>query len=227
MTRVFAHRGATATHPENSLAAFRSAVAMGADGVELDVRVDATLALVVHHDPTLADGRLVAGLERSDRPDGLCELAGALVACADLEVNIELKSDAPGEGVALVAPVLEAVTAWGGRVIVSSFDPDTIDELHRLAPHVPTAQLTAWPDRSLDELVPWVASRGHVAWHPHHLLVDEASMALAREAGLAVNTWTVDDPDRIGALAALGVDVVMTDDLATALAVLGRPVSPG
>jgi len=222
---VFAHRGAAAEHPENSVAAFRSAVAMGADGVELDVRFAGSSALVVHHDHALPDGRLVADLRPGDGPEDLCDLAAALAACGDLEVNIELKSDAPGEGVALVAPVLEAAVAWGGRVIISSFDPDTIDEVRRLAPELPTGQLTAWPDRALDELVPWVAARGHVAWHPHHLLVDEASMALARAAGLAVNTWTVDDPDRILALSALGVDVVMTDDLVTALAVLGRPVS--
>lgn len=222
MTRVFAHRGASAHHPENTLAAFRAAVAMGADGVELDVRVDATSALVVQHNPVLADGRLVAALGVADRPAGLCELAAALDACGDLEVNLELKAESAEDGIALVGPVLEVLAGWGGRALVSSFDPATVDEAHRRAPQLPTAQLTAWPDRSLDELVPWVAARGHVAWHPHHLLVDAASMALARAAGLAVNTWTVNDPARVTALAELGVDAVMTDDVPAALAALGR-----
>lgn len=225
--RIYAHRGASRHEPENTVAAFRAAVAMGADGVELDVRLDADGDLVVHHDADLPDGRAVTSLTRADRPDDLTDLAAALVACGGLEVNVEVKSDAAGEGVALAAPVLEAVVAWGGRVLVSSFDPATIDELHRLAPEVPTAQLTMWPDRSLDELVAWVAERGHVAWHPHHLLVDEASLALARSAGLVVNTWTVDDPDRLRALEALGVDGAVTNDVPGALAALGRAGAPG
>lgn len=220
--RVYGHRGASAHEPENTLAAFRAAAALGADGVELDVRVGAEALLFVHHDPVLVDGRVVAGLDLASCPDDLCVLAVALEACGDLEVNVEVKSDLPGDGVAIAGPVLEVVTTWGGRVLLSSFDPATVDELHRLAPEVPTAQLTAWPDRSLDELVPWVAERGHVAWHPHDLLVDEASLALARAAGLLVNVWTVEDPDRIRALAALGVDGVITDDVPTALAALGR-----
>lgn len=224
--RIFAHRGASRHQPENTLEAFRTAVAMGADGVELDVRLDADGDLVVHHDDRLADGRAIAGLTRRDRPDHLCDLAAALTACGDLEVNVEVKSDAAGEGIALAAPVLEAVAAWGGRVLVSSFDPATIDALHRLAPDVPTAQLTMWPDRSLDELVAWVADRGHVAWHPHHLLCDPASVQAAHAAGLAVNTWTVDDPARLRELEALGVDVAVTNDVPGALAALGRAGAP-
>jgi glycerophosphoryl diester phosphodiesterase len=224
--RIFAHRGASRHEPENTIAAFRRAAAMGADGVELDVRLDADGDLVVHHDDRLPDGRAIAGLARADRPEHLAELAAALLACGDLEVNVEVKSDAPGEGVALAVPVLEVVAAWGGRVIFSSFDPDTVDELHRLAPDLPTAQLTMFPDRSLDELVAWVAERGHVAWHPHHLLVDAASLALAHAAGLAVNTWTVDDPGRLQVLEGLGVDGAVTNDVPGALAALGRAGAP-
>jgi glycerophosphoryl diester phosphodiesterase len=224
--RIFAHRGASRHEPENTVAAFRAAVAMGADGVELDVRLDADGALVVHHDDHLADGRAIATLTRAERPEHLCDLAAALAACGPLEVNVEVKSDVAGAGVALAAPALEVVAAWGGRVLFSSFDADTVDELHRLAPEVPTAQLTLFPDRPLEELVAWVAVRGHVAWHPHHLLVDAASVALAHRAGLAVNPWTVDDPDRLRALDALGVDAVVTNDVPGALAALGRAGAP-
>ena len=55
---VVAHRGASAAHPPgNTVAAFAAAVALGADWVELDVRLTADGALVVHHDPDLPDGR--------------------------------------------------------------------------------------------------------------------------------------------------------------------------
>lgn len=224
--RIFAHRGASRHEPENTIAAFRAAVAMGADGVELDVRADADGDLVVHHDPHLADGRAIASLTRRDRPDALCTLADALEACGDLEVNVEVKSDGVGDGVALAAPVLDVVAAWGGRVLLSSFDPDTIDELHRSAPGLPTAQLTMFPDRPLAELVARVAERGHVAWHPHHLLLDADVVALAGGSGLAVNTWTVDDPDRLRALEAMGVAAAVANDVPGALAALGRAGAP-
>ena len=225
--RIFAHRGASRDEPENTIDAFLAARALGADGVELDVRLDADGDLVIHHDPTLPDGRRIDSLRRAERPEGICDLAGALAACGDLEVNVEVKSDAEGEGVAVVAAVLEVAAAWGGRVLCSSFDPATVDEVRRLAPHVPTAQLTAYPDRPLADLVRWVADRGHGAWNPHHLLVDEASLALAHHAGLTVNTWTVDDPDRLRALEALGVDVAITNDVRGARAALGRAGAPG
>lgn len=224
--RIYAHRGASAHEPENTLAAFRAAVALGADGVELDVRRDAGGDLVVHHDAHLADGRAIADLTRADRPEHVCDLAAALLACGDLEVNVEVKSDAAAEGVAVAGPVLEAVTAWGGRVLLSSFDPATVDELHRLAPGVPTAQLTMLPDRPLDALLAWVAERGHVAWHPHHLLVDDEAVARTHAAGLALNTWTVDDPDRLRVLEAMGVDVAVANDVPGALAALGRAGAP-
>ena len=59
MTLVIAHRGASHDHPENTVAAFRAAAEMGADGVELDVRRTSDDRLVVVHDPRLADGRVV------------------------------------------------------------------------------------------------------------------------------------------------------------------------
>src|SRR6478736_4409350 len=57
---VLAHRGARRVAPENTLDAFALAIAMGADGVELDVRRTADGALVLHHDPAVLGGDLIA-----------------------------------------------------------------------------------------------------------------------------------------------------------------------
>lgn len=217
---VIAHRGASAHHPENSLVAFAAAVELGADGVELDVRLAADGGLVVAHDPNLLDGRAVAELACADLPDGVCVLAAALAACADLLVNVEIKADGPGGGLPLVEPVLAACATWGGRALVSSFDPATVDAVHAADPAVPTAQLTFLPDRPAFELAAWVAERGHDAWHPHHATLDQAAVAAAHDAGVAVNTWTVDDPTRIAELASWDVDGVVTNDVPTALAAL-------
>jgi hypothetical protein len=64
---VIAHRGASAHHPENTIAAFRGAAEAGADMVELDVRITADGALAVHHDAQLGDGQPLAGREGPDQ----------------------------------------------------------------------------------------------------------------------------------------------------------------
>ena len=68
MTQVIAHRGASGLEPENTVAAFRRAVALGADGVELDVRRSADGVLVVHHDARLADGRAIVTVPEAELP---------------------------------------------------------------------------------------------------------------------------------------------------------------
>ena len=103
---------------------------------------------------------------------------------------------------------------------MSSFDPVTVDAAAGAG--LPAAQLTFLPDRSIGELVQWVADRGLVAWHPYHAMLDEAAIGFAHEAGLAVHTWTVDAPARIVELAAWGIDGIVTNDVPTALAALGR-----
>ena len=217
---VIAHRGASAHEPENTVAAFERAVAFGADGVELDVRSTADGALAVHHDADLPDGRAIGELGRSELPASVCLLDEALAACGGLLVNVEIKADGPGGGQPLVAPVVDACRAWGGKVLVSSFDVATVDAVRAAAPDLPTAQLTFLLERSLAESVEWMVRRGHAAWHPHHATLDEGAVAAAHAAGLAVNPWTVDDPARIAALAAWGCDGIVTNDVPGAQAAL-------
>jgi glycerophosphoryl diester phosphodiesterase len=207
--QVIAHRGASSTHPENTIAAFAGAVALGADGVELDVHASADGALVVHHDPNLADGVVIADLHSDALPTDVPLLPAALAACGDLLVNVEIKA-------APVAPVVEAIEAWGGRVLVSSFDHRIVDAVRAAAPQVPTAQLTFLLATTPAETIAWIAARGHQAWHPHHRTIDPEVVAAAHAAGLVVNTWTVDDPERIAELAAADVDGIVTNDVATA-----------
>ena len=71
-------------------------------------------------------------------------------------------------------------------------------------------------------MVAAVAERGHRALHPHHAFVDADLVAAAHRAGVELNTWTVDEPDRIRWLADAGVDAVITNAPADALAALGK-----
>lgn len=229
MTLVYAHRGASAAEPENTVAAFRTAVRMGADGVELDVRRTADGAAAVVHDAALADGRPVAGVPLDEVPPEVPRLEEALDACAGLVVNVEVKNapwDAdfdPDEALAELVVRTLAERDGRDRVLVSSFGEGAVARVRQLEPALPTAFLTAvLTDDQVDGLVEQVAAAGHVALHPHHLTVTPHLLGRCREAGLAVNTWTVDDPDRVAALAALGVDGVVTNVPDVALRALGR-----
>lgn len=221
---VYAHRGASAAERENTLAAFRRAGEMGSDGVELDVRRSADGALVVHHDARLPDGRAILDLRADELPDHVPLLDAALDACRGMVVNVEIKnwpqdSDFDPDN-ALVPPVLEACA--GHDVLVSSFNMATVDRVRELDDSVPTAWLVSFaPDRDrAGRLVEMCARHGHGALHPHELAVDEHLMALCRKQGIAVNTWTVDDPARMRVLADLGVEGIVTNVPDVALATL-------
>lgn len=216
MTKVIAHRGASVAHPENTLAAFRGAVEMGADGVELDVRRTADGRGAVVHDAHLPDGRLVVEVTADDLPEEVPELAAALEACGPLEVNVEIKNwatEPDHDATCALAELVVAAVATAEmreRVIVSSFDLRTIDRVHELEPSLRTAWLVVDHPQPA-RLVERAAAGGHAGIHPVAGMVDADLVAAAHAAGLFVNVWTVDDPDEIRRLAELGVDGIVTN----------------
>ena len=215
---IIAHRGAAVLVrcPENTLAAFRRARAVASDWVELDVRQTADAKTAIHHDPHLADGRLIAALRRDELPTEVPDLDEALAACVGMGVNVEIKNFANEPDFDATNWLSQAVVEATRRadppvsVLVSSFNMDAIDRVHALAPRLPTALLTYVLDDPL-ATVTRCATSGHRALHPYDATVDRALVDAAHERGLAVNVWTVDAPDRIAALVALGVDGICTN----------------
>ena len=233
------HRGASAAAPQNTLAAFRQALEFGADGVELDVQRCATGEVVVFHDDDLR--RLAGRPERIDRlPLGALRevrlrgggeiptLAEALAACGDALVNIEIKYDGifPGGCRALVSGVADAVARAGAteRVLVSSFAPAAVWLWRGLRPDVPCGLLferprpfhRPWPLR-MDRLLPLLRP---AAVHPEARLCTPPAVARWRRRGYLVNAWTVDQPERMTALLALGVSAIITNQPAQAVSAL-------
>ena len=217
MVEVIAHRGASVAAPENTVEAFRLARELGAERVELDARRTADGYIVVHHDALLPDGRAILGLARAALPGYICDLAAALDACAGTSVNIEIKNSPdepdfdPDESVA--AGVVAEVRRRGSQAstLISSFHRPTIERVRALDPQVATALLFERPVGSWRALAADVRSAGHAALHPWDPLVDAALVDAARENGLAVNVWTVDDPGRMAQLIDLGVGGLCTN----------------
>ena len=245
MTLVLAHRGYTGgagdgAMRQNTVEAFAAARRHGADGVELDVRLSADGALVVHHDAEIPGLGRLANLTVAGLPGWVPLLADALAGCAGLVVNVEVKHDAaddPGRvlaaGVAAEL-VADAVPGWalpdraasGGGVLVSSFDAASLDVVAERAPQVPTGLLVRWTADPLTGLAE-AEAHGCRAVHPFVGRVDRDYVEEARRRGLAVNVWTVNADEDLSAMVALGVDAVITDRLPAALAAVGRPAPNG
>lgn len=237
---VLGHRGASEDAPENTLAAFRLALAQGADGVELDVWRCRSGEVVVLHDEdlrrvagsplrvgeaTLAELRaLDVGAWKSPRFRGerVPLLREVLEALPGAIVNVELKSR--GRDLRLARAVAGELARAGaeGRVIVSSFDFRLVSAFRLAAPAVPVGLL-------FDGDHPWrlrtaLAARllRAAAVHPDVALVTPARVARWRRRGLGVNVWTVDAPADVERLVALGVDAIVTNAPGRTRALVGR-----
>lgn len=230
-TRVFGHRGARASAPENTMSAFQLALDMGAEGIELDVMLSADGVPVVCHDFTLertTDGSgkvrdhtvvelqaLDAGAHYSAAYQGerLPTLAQVLERFGhQLYVNIELKSASAGND-GLETAVVDLVRRYNmaERIIFSSFNPLSLWRAKRLAPHMARGLLYSF-DMPLLLRQAWAAPLlGLDAVHPGHSMIDQDYLRWARRKGYHINTWTVNEPDEMIRLIDLGVDILITD----------------
>lgn len=295
------HRGARGLAPENTLAAFETALRVGVTTLELDLGISRDGALVVSHDPRLdpeltrrPDGTWIEGpgprlseldlvaLRRFDigraRPGGrvarrfpdqrpadgeTVPTLAEVVALTDrlgadhVRFNIETKvsplapDDAPAPEI-FARRVVEEVARLGigARTTVQSFDWRPLEEVHRLAPDLSTACLTAeqtWLDtleHGRPGASPWLAGHdiddhpgvpalvhaaGCAIWSPYYEDLDRSALARAHDLGLEVVVWTVNDRRAIPQMLDLGVDGLITDYPDQARAVLeqrGLPLPP-
>ncbi|MEX0846559.1 MAG: glycerophosphodiester phosphodiesterase [Ilumatobacteraceae bacterium] len=217
-TQILAHRGASKACPENTVEAFRQAGAMGADAVELDVRRTADGVLVVHHNPDLADGRLIVACAAADLPVSVAHLGDALDACAGMWVNVEIKND-PSEpdfdgtdSIADETMALLIARREPERWLISSFRIETVDRCRAIADAADEPIRTAWLTTIVpSDVVEILSAKGHSALHPWVQLLGRHVVDECHAAGIAVNTWTCDDPARMQELVEWGIDGICTN----------------
>jgi glycerophosphoryl diester phosphodiesterase len=232
MTAVFAHRGCTKGFTENTIEAFAEARRLGADGVELDVRLTADGGLAVHHDAEIAGLGTVDQLEVADLPARVPLLADALAVCEGMVVNVEIKNAPqdpgwdPGEAVAALTAAAIEEAGWTARVIVSSFQPATLRAVQAADGRLALGALWGFAAEVEPGLAQAVEA-GFSAVHPFVASVDRDLVERAHAMGLAVNVWTVNAPEDLRAMVAAGVDTVITDRLGDALAAAGGGGRPG
>jgi glycerophosphoryl diester phosphodiesterase len=228
-TLIFGHRGASHYAPMNTIPAFEMAAELGADGVELDVHRSVDGHAVVVHDFTVdatTDGTgevaqmTLADLRNLDAGSWKAShYAGVRIPTLDevfeaigqrLFINVEIKSTA------LRSDGIEQLVADGirrhnlvDRVVVSSFNPLALRRFHRVLPEALIGYLVS------DELpffVGWFAiGMTYHAYHPNERMLTPALIEKYKARGHWINTWTVNDPARARALAALKLDALITD----------------
>jgi glycerophosphoryl diester phosphodiesterase len=233
---VLGHRGARESAPENSLKAFELALAEGADGVELDVRLDGDGRVIVLHDADLrrvsrgqetreAEALSASDLARVDLGGGerVPLLVDVLRFCKErgARVNVELKRDV-SRPLAFLAAVRRSTAASNAPpelVIFSSFQPGFVTALAATLPSFPRAWLVH-RKQPFFKRAPLFRLLGSDGVHPDFALVTESSLARWKRGGSVVNAWTVNDPAEARRLAELGVDAIISDRPGEILAAL-------
>jgi glycerophosphoryl diester phosphodiesterase len=247
MTLVVAHRGAAEAAPENTMEAYRLAVEMGADAIELDVHLTADGEVAVMHDATIdrttdrtgsiasMTMELIRGADagyRFEAPDGSFPFRGKGLQVPTLGEVLDWLPDGIGLVVEVkareaTAPAVEALRASRVRaaeaVSLISFDEHAIDSAHELDPGLPTGYLLV-PSQSIDRALTYAVEHGHAAIHPWEgdLGLDPGPLlSQARAFGRLVGSYVVNDPTRMQQLAALGLWGFVTDAPAVARKALG------
>ncbi|MGE6487222.1 glycerophosphodiester phosphodiesterase [Paenisporosarcina sp. NPDC076898] len=227
--KIYAHRGASGTFPENTLIAFEEAAQLDIHGVEFDVHLTKDGELVVIHDETIdrtSDGvgyvkdLTLAELRAFDYGSWFgSEFAGQKIPTLEEvlvvfqqtthHINIELKSDIfPYEGMG--EKVLHLIEKMGmaERVVISSFDHEAVRDFKKLAPHIEVAILT------LEVLVDAYDYARFIPANALHIFLPTAMRKMAKEAlvkGAILRVYTVNDIEHAMALQKVGVHAIFTD----------------
>ncbi len=234
-----AHRGGAGLAPENTLAAFRNAIALGVDAVELDVHLSRDGQVVVMHDPNLertTDGhgqiydqtlaelqKLNAAAKYSGKvaPEPVPTLSQVLDLFKDRRERVEIEIKVPPQGryPGIEQKVLDEIKAHNlsARVQISSFDFPTIAEVHRLDATIPTVALLSTDYfRRVDlnqpaRVIQEVQDAGANIIGVNKDLLTPPLISEAHKRGLKTQVWTVDNPDEMSKFIDLNVDGITTN----------------
>lgn len=252
--RVAAHRGGALLWPENSLLAFRNAVALGVDLLELDVHLTADDAVVVLHDPTLertttgrgavretrlADLAAVRlrganGLPTEEPIPTLAQVLDIVAGAAGVGLLLEIKVDPAGlryPGVEEATLTLVKARGLLERTRIMAFQADTIRRVRELEPAARTVMLVSRGRTERERVNPAEAVRltqaAGAGWLGiNHRLLDAEVVAAAHGVGIRVAAWTVNQEPDIRRALDLGVDVVISDRPDLVLRLTRRPPRP-
>lgn len=230
--RIYAHRGASAEFPENTLAAFERALELGCDALETDVHLTRDGQVVVHHDATARrlsrDDRRIVELDleevrkldvgRGLHPPTLDEV---LDAFPGVHVNIDIKAHSRAAAEAVVRKVV--LRGDERRVLLTSVD-DAVVRYVRATGYpgdvgvgkvgaLMVLATPAWGLRAIEKAGRIKRQALQIPWRFKGVHFDrEGVVRRAHAAGLRVDYWTINDPELAKRIVRIGADGIMTDD---------------
>lgn len=228
MSKIFAHRGFSGYYPENTMLAFKKAIEIGVDGIELDVQLTKDNTVVIIHDETIDRTTNGNGLVNSYTYDELKKFDASfnfnnfgfnriptleeyflLVKDLDIITNIELKTSVY-EYLGIEDSVLELIKKYNleDKVIISSFNHFSILRMKKLAPQIKCGFLSE----------DWIIDAGKYTfsyqiecYHPRfNNLIPEVIEEL-KKFNIEINTWTVNDERDMLYLKEKGIDSIITN----------------
>lgn len=233
--RIVAHRGASEIAPENTVAAFRRAWQLGVEACELDVHVSKDGAVVVIHD---ASTKRTTGVDKAVAEQTLAELQaldagrwkgseyageriptlGAVLATIPpgRSLFVEIKTGA--DTAPAIAAAVKAGRPSSANVLLQGFDGDALAALAAALPEAPAYWTVDPPVDDSQRPLPYPTAiiaeakrRGFAGLALLHVSVDDAFLAAAREAGILVDVWTLNDTPALESWAARDVRWIETD----------------
>ncbi len=218
-----AHRGASGHAPENTLLAFAKALEMGANALEFDVRICASGEAVVIHDETLdrtTNGTgfvfetSLTNLKHLDAGSGerVPLLAEVLQIFAGKAVLfIEIKDErALGETIRLIDRQAARGVPYHQMMLIG-FDPNWLIAAKQRQPSLCIGALPDDTQPIANGYISWAKQQGFSSVNPHHRWLNAEVMAELRMHRLQTYPWTVNEPNDIARLKALGVDGIISD----------------
>lgn len=212
---IYGHRGASATEPENTLLAFRRAIEMGAEGLELDVQATSDRVPVILHDRELT--RTTSGSSAVDLIDfdtlrgfdaGSGERVPTLAETLELvgdRVHLDIEVKQGG----IEREVLDVLAQYPDvRWAISSFDWTTLERIRALSPEADLWLLAVLVNDSLFHTARRLRASGVSL---HHSALTEPTAKRLIDAGLKIVIWTVNDVAEAARVRALGAAGLCTD----------------
>ena len=222
---AFAHRGARAERPENTIEAFMRALELGADGLESDAWVTADGEVVLDHDGVIGPvwrRRAIPACTRDELPSHIPSLAELYRACGtDYELSIDVKDPAA------LTPLVEVARRAGAasRLWLCHHDWRPMAAWHRVAPecHLVESSNLAWMKEGLAARVSALAAAGFDALNLHRSQWSEDAVREVHSVGLRAFGWDAQTSDDLAGLVKAGVDGVYSDHVDRMVSALAAP----
>jgi glycerophosphoryl diester phosphodiesterase len=225
---AFAHRGARAHAPENTIEAFQLALRLGATGIESDAWLTADGRAVLDHDG-LVGGRMrrrsIAEVGRADLPDHIPELAELYAGCGtDFELSLDLKDAAVAE--AVVAAAEEAGGGASGRLWLCHPRLETLEEWRSRWPQVHLVHSTTLRhlEGTSERHAATLADAGIEVVNLHHSEWTGGLIALYHRFERLAFAWDVQFDHQLDELFDAGIDALYSDHVDRLVSALAKVV---